>query len=108
MMQEAAATVLKEAGGPSNPVDRIYSMPSFKNKVTKIIGLNESLTDEDFKIILTYLSRDKSVMAYDDQVNPFALVSFGLFSNEHCRQSNSKYQARQCLRFQTTTGPSLR
>ena len=60
---------MKEINSANGPIDRIYPMPSFRTKVAKAIRPGETLTENDFQILLTYLSRDISTMVYDDQVS---------------------------------------
>lgn len=60
---------MRQLGGKTNHIDRIYPMYFFRMEIAKILDICEGLTDSDLHIILTHLRRDKSVIVYDSQVS---------------------------------------
>ncbi|KAI4287964.1 MAG: hypothetical protein L6R35_002770 [Caloplaca aegaea] len=52
----------------SSQVDRILTIEMFRKDLAAALGFASELTDSDFKILLTYLARDKQVLAYDGNV----------------------------------------
>ncbi|KAL4931943.1 putative vacuolar sorting protein SNF7 family protein [Aspergillus undulatus] len=71
-LQEAGEKLIKQALG-SNPsrTDLVYSKESFVESFGTILDENSELSDADFDVLLLYLSRDNSAIAYDGKTIKF-------------------------------------
>ena len=49
-------------------IDRVLPMNVFAAEVARILEQPSGLTDDDLKILLVYLARDKSYLAYNSLV----------------------------------------
>ncbi|KAL8787416.1 MAG: hypothetical protein Q9195_007791 [Heterodermia aff. obscurata] len=65
-VEEAAAQVMSRMTDRTNLVDRIYPKHIFASEVSKALGMQNDLTDNDFEVMLRFLARDKGVLNYDD------------------------------------------
>lgn len=74
----------------TNQVDRVYPMSHFKTHVANTLETRDGLTDSDFHIVLTHLSRDKSAIIYDSQVSAAVLRQNHHQGLDDHRLSNSK------------------
>ncbi|KAL9015370.1 MAG: hypothetical protein Q9173_000014 [Seirophora scorigena] len=52
----------------SSQVDRILTTKMFRKDAAAALGVTSELTDSDLRILLTYLARDKQVLAYEGNV----------------------------------------
>ncbi|KKY21125.1 putative snf7 family protein [Phaeomoniella chlamydospora] len=69
-VEDIAAKVLSEMQKRSSGLtDRVMAVESFKEDLTKILGLR-SVSTTDLSVLLKYLQRDKAAISYDDKVNP--------------------------------------
>lgn len=69
-LQEVADLAVKKAtGGNSSKLDLIYSRESFVEEFAAILNDATELSDADFDVLLLYLSRDSSAIAYDGKVS---------------------------------------
>ena len=66
-VQECARNVLKVVADRER-VDRIFSREMFQTEFAKSLNDECALTNSDFEVLITYLARDKKVVAYDGQV----------------------------------------
>ena len=60
---------MAQMSGRSPRVDRIYPREAFENAAAKVMNAEAGLTEGDLAVLLTYLSRDKKEVAYDDQAS---------------------------------------
>lgn len=63
--KEAASRILSHSIRANTDVDRVYSRGMFRRKVAEALNLDTEVTDSDLNIIVTFLSRDKSMIIYD-------------------------------------------
>ncbi|KAF9253475.1 hypothetical protein DTO013E5_136 [Penicillium roqueforti] len=71
-LQEAADLAVKKAtGGKSSKLDLIYSREMFVEEFAAILNEATELSDADFDVLLLYLSRDSSAIAYDGKTIKF-------------------------------------
>ncbi|KAG0158307.1 hypothetical protein PDIDSM_5820 [Penicillium digitatum] len=71
-LREAADLAVKRAtGGNSSKLDLIYSKESFVEEFAAILNDATELSDADFDVLLLYLSRDSSAIAYDGKTIKF-------------------------------------
>ncbi|KAJ5900710.1 uncharacterized protein N7473_004780 [Penicillium subrubescens] len=71
-LQEAADLIVKKAtASNSSKLDLIYSKDSFIEEFASILHDATELSDSDFDILLLYLSRDSSAIAYDGKTVKF-------------------------------------
>ena len=68
-VQEAANKVIQKLNHTTNQVDGVYPMPTFKREVAQAMGMIKGVTDDDVKILLRYLGKDKSIVLYDESVS---------------------------------------
>ncbi|KAI2732015.1 hypothetical protein CBS147332_1154 [Penicillium roqueforti] len=71
-LQEAADLAVKKATGRnSSKLDLIYSREMFVEEFAAILNDATELSDADFDVLLLYLSRDSSAIAYDGKTIKF-------------------------------------
>ena len=49
-------------------VDQIWAMTAFRAKVSELLDLRDGISDQDLQVLLIYLSRDRKLLAYGDEV----------------------------------------
>ncbi|KZF23232.1 Snf7 family protein [Xylona heveae TC161] len=70
-IEETARKILQQTVGKASAVDRIYSQEIFRQDFVDILGPDRQLTDTDFRVLLTFLARDKREIAFDGQTIKF-------------------------------------
>ncbi|KAI9821705.1 MAG: hypothetical protein M1827_002286 [Pycnora praestabilis] len=73
--QEAGRRVLKQVTGRTNRTDRIFSKNLFEKEFASAFNNEHNLTEADFRVLLTFLARDKHEIVYDDQTVKFMAAS---------------------------------
>lgn len=74
-VEDIAAKVLSEMQKRSSGLtDRVMAVESFKEDLTKILGLR-SVSTTDLSVLLKYLQRDKAAISYDDKTIKFKAPS---------------------------------
>jgi charged multivesicular body protein 7 len=56
------------AARQTSSIDRIYSLERFKAEFAHPVSNDSELSDSDFDVLLTFLRREKGVIAYDGKV----------------------------------------
>ncbi|MCJ1404028.1 hypothetical protein MMC11_007252 [Xylographa trunciseda] len=67
-VEEVATEVIRAMNLRLSRIDRVVPMKMFAAEVAKTLDRSSALTDDDLRILLVYLSRDKSYLAYNAQV----------------------------------------
>ena len=93
LTQEAGSKIVNEMGSQSKQTNRIYPMSMFSSEASKILGLQDGLTENDLHLILKFLARDKSRIVYDTGVSWCSSKS--VQSKLVIRPSNSRLRARR-------------
>ncbi|KAK2753140.1 hypothetical protein FQN54_007965 [Arachnomyces sp. PD_36] len=71
-VKEAAKLVLNRVSASNtSSVDRIYSKEMFCAEFTHVFDENTTLSETDFDVLLTFLSRDKDAIIYDGKTIKF-------------------------------------
>ncbi|KAJ5811515.1 hypothetical protein N7474_007816 [Penicillium riverlandense] len=71
-LRETADLVVKKATrGNASKLDLIYSKESFVEEYATVLNDATELSDEDFDVLLLYLSRDSEAIAYDGKTIKF-------------------------------------
>ncbi|KAI9705565.1 MAG: hypothetical protein M1836_006321 [Candelina mexicana] len=70
-VEEAAKHVMKTMEGRTSRTDRIFSKDMFEREFAGIFDDSHDLTQSDFEVLLTFLSRDTREIAYDGQTIKF-------------------------------------
>ncbi|MCJ1394911.1 hypothetical protein MMC18_007791 [Xylographa bjoerkii] len=70
-VEKAAIEVMRTMDVRLSRIDRVVPMNVFAAEVAKTLELPGGLTNDDLKIMLVYLSRDKSYLAYNTQAVKF-------------------------------------
>lgn len=68
LRQEAAGKVLQLVSARTHWVDRVSSKSLFRQETSHTLNDQQELTDVDIDVLLTYLVRDKRLIAYDGEV----------------------------------------
>ena len=102
-MQEAGRKVLGDLKPRDTQIDRVWPMDRFKHEAARLLGQDSGLTDSDVRILLVHLSRDKSQVAYDDQVGELKTNFFRTQLTYYSRWSNLGVQAKGILRYRRKT-----
>lgn len=69
LLQESADRVVKQAvGTSSSKMDLVYSKDGFIRDFATALNEHSELSAADFDVLLLYLSRDCSAIAYDGRV----------------------------------------
>ncbi|KAI9724123.1 MAG: hypothetical protein M1812_000842 [Candelaria pacifica] len=70
-VEEAAKSALKRMEDRTSRTDRIFSRDMFEREFAGVFDEEQSLTQSDFQVLYTFLSRDKREIAYDGQTIKF-------------------------------------
>ena len=70
-IENASSKVLEHVGAETNEVNRIYPMAAFRELAGRAMGLNGQLSQNDFILLLTSLSRDKGAILHDHMAVKF-------------------------------------
>jgi charged multivesicular body protein 7 len=68
-VEEAARKVVGALEGYQRVVERVMPMAEFRREVSRALGVEKGLSEDDVKVLLVHLGRDRRVLAYDQQVS---------------------------------------
>lgn len=71
--QEAARRLWQRVAGRTSRADRVFTKDIFRVQFAGTLNDKHDLTDMDIDVLLTYLMRDKQMIAYDGQVKNVSL-----------------------------------
>lgn len=99
--QDAATRILKQASSRhTTNADRIYTKELFVKEFEGIFSADTKLSETDFDILYTYLSRDRGAIVYDGRVCIFFIVSLSstrVIANVHIDYQIQRRQGPQHL-----------
>ena len=93
---------MKNLQSRKNQVDRILTRPMFRRDVAAALDIATEISETDLAILLTYLSRDRQILVYDETVS---LVGFlKRFTDSPGRSSKSLVPTKCSCQYQKKTG----